>query len=231
MFNGFPEEAIRFFLDLRLHNEHSFFKAHETEYRQYVKEPFHAFIEAMAPAVSQISNDMELRPGKCLARLHRDTRFSKDKTPFRDHLWVLFRRSGEPRDTSVMYWFELSPDYIDWGLGFWGPNRPAMDALRRRIEHQPSRLLSVLKECRLPGEGLEIFGDSYARMKAPPSVPEALLPYYPRKSLYIKRVQVPFQLAYEKQLVDLVSQDILRLKPMYQLLRESADEGMAGLDA
>ena len=231
MFNGFPEETVRFFLNLRLHNEHSFFKAHETEYRQNVKEPFYAFIEAMAPAISQISDDMELRPGKCLARIHRDTRFSKDKTPFRDHLWVLFRRSAEPRDTSVMYWFELSPDYVDWGLGFWGANRPAMDAFRRRLEHQPNHVLSILEKCRLPGDGLEIFGDCYQRMKVPEAVPEALHSYYPRKSLYIKKVEAPFRVAYQKQLVELVSQDFLRLKPLYELLRESADEGMAQLDA
>ena len=231
MFEGFPEETIRFFLELRFHNEHAFFKAHETEYLQYVKEPFYAFIEAMAPTILKISDDMELRPAKCLARIRRDTRFTKDKTPFRDHLWLLFRRSGETRDTSAMYWFELSPEAVEWGLGFWGDNKPAMDALRRRMVHQPSEVLSALEQCGLPEDGLMLYGDCYKRMKPPDGLCESLLPYYPRKSLYIKRTGIPLKKAYQKSIVDMMSKDMLRLKPMYQLLRASADEGMAQWEA
>ncbi len=231
MFSGFPEETIRFFLELRFHNDQSFFKAHEQEYQTYVKEPFYAFIEAMAPTVSQIADDIELRPNKCLARIHRDTRFSKDKTPFRDHMWLLFRRSGEPRDTSAMYWFEISPEAVEWGLGFWGDNKPAMNALRRRMEHQPSTVLSALEASRLPDEGLMLYGDTYARMKPPDGLHAELLPYYSRKSLYIKRINVPMKEIYRKGIVKRVAEDILRLKPMYELLRSAADEGLAMLDA
>lgn len=231
MFDGFPEETIRFFLELRFHNDHSFFKAHEDEYHQYVKSPFYAFIEDMAPMISTIADDIELRPNKCLARIRRDTRFSKDKTPFRDHMWLLFRRSGEARDTSVMYWFELSPDVVEWGLGFWGDNRPAMNALRRRMEKRPSEVLAALEKSKLPEEGLMLYGDSYQRMKPPDGLAEALLPYYSRKSLYIKRTGIPLKTVYSKDIVDLVAKDMLRLKPMYELLRSVADEGMAQLDA
>ncbi|MEG2253262.1 MAG: DUF2461 family protein, partial [Clostridia bacterium] len=94
MFEGFPEETIRFFLDLRFHNDHAFFQAHQQEYEEYVKRPFAAFIEALAPTVLGIAGDMDTRPGKCLARIHRDTRFTKDKSPYRDHMWLLLRRSG-----------------------------------------------------------------------------------------------------------------------------------------
>ena len=42
MFSGFPEETIRFFLDIRFHNEVSFYKAHEDEYQTFVKKPFYS---------------------------------------------------------------------------------------------------------------------------------------------------------------------------------------------
>ena len=45
MFSGFPEETIRFFLDIRFHNEVSFYKAHEDEYQTFVKKPFYSLIE------------------------------------------------------------------------------------------------------------------------------------------------------------------------------------------
>ena len=130
-----------------------------------------------------------------------------------------------------MYWFELSPEEMNWGLGFWGDNRPAMDALRRRMVHQPSTVLTALEESRIPGDEMEVSGDCYQRMKPPEGLSETLIPYYARKSLYIKRGNVPLALAYRGELVNRVSEDFLRLKPLYELLRAAADEGMAQWDA
>lgn len=231
MFEGFSEETIRFFLDIRFHNEISYFKAHEDEYRIYVKEPFHAFVDAMSPTIGLIADDMDVRPAKCMARIRRDTRFTKDKSPFRDHMWVLFRRSGEARENAAMYWFELSPEVVEWGVGFWGYNRPAMDALRRRMVKKPKEVLKVLRQCELTDESLHLYGDRYKRMALPEGLAPELAMLYPCKEIYVKRVGTPISLCYTKELVESVAKDYLRLKPLYELLRSAADEGMAQLDA
>ncbi len=230
MFSGFPEETVRFFLDLRFHNDAAFFNVHREEYERVVRAPFYAFIEAMAPAVKQVADDMEMRPDKCLARIRRDTRFSKDKTPYRDHLWLLFRRGGEARDSAVMYWFELAPERVEWGLGFWGNNRPAMDALRKRMREKPDEVLQALREAGVPGKGLETYGDRYQRMAMPDTLPQELKEIYPLKELYVMRTGVPLKTAYTPELVRLCSEDVLRLKPLYTLFRKAADEGMAALE-
>lgn len=228
MFTGFPEATIRFFLDLRYHNDKAYYKAHEDAFIRDVKTPFYAFIDELAPFVQSVSPDIDVRPYRCLARIYRDTRFTKDKAPFRDHLWLSFRRAGESRENSVMYWFELGPDSVNWGLGFWGENRPAMDALRRRITEKPKQILSSLKECGLPNDdGLVISGNTFKRMIIPDSVPERLRSLYMAKSFYVERINARVADAYQPSIVDMVKNDILRLKPMYILLRELADEGMA----
>lgn len=230
MFSGFPEETIRFFLDIRFHNEVSFYKAHEDEFQTYVKKPFYSLIEELGETMLSISDDLEVRPAKCLARLRRDTRFTKDKSPYRDHLWVVFHRAGVPKDGSVMYWFELSPEAAEWGLGFWGQNRPAMDALRRRIVEKPTEVRRALRQSRVPDENLLLLGERYQRMKPPPGVPLELAMLYPCKDLYIKRCNVPFQTCYRPELAEALKKDFVRLKPMYRLLREAADEGAARLE-
>lgn len=231
MFSGFPEETVRFFLDIRFHNDTSFMKAHQEEFNASVKAPFYAFIDEMASTMLSIAPDIDVRPDKCLARIHRDTRFSKDKSPYRDHLWLLFRRAGEPRDTAVMYWFELGVDHIEWGLGFWGGNRPAMNALRERMTRKPQEVLRALKAANVPDAALQIYGDRYQRMKPPDGMPLKLAMLYPLKDFYIKRVDPPLSLCYQSDLTDIVKKDFIRLKPMYTLLRSVADEGMAQLDA
>ena len=231
MFQGFPEETIRFFLDLRFHNEVPWFHAHREEYEAYVRTPFREFIEAMAPTVLKIADDMDTRPNKSMARINRDIRYTRNKAPYRDHMWCLFRRSMEERAHSVTYWFELSPEVVEWGVGFWTDNRPAMDALRRRMVEKPKEVLRVLKQCGIPDETLHIYGDRYVKMKPPAGMPAELAMLYPCKELYVKRIGTPLRECYKPEIVDLVSQDFLRLAPLYHLLRRAADEGMAQLDA
>lgn len=231
MFPGFPEETVRFFLDLRFHNETSWFHAHREVYETYVRKPFSEFIEAMTPTVMRIADDMETRPNKCLARINRDIRFTRDKSPYRDHMWMLFRRSGEEREHAVMYWFELSPEVVEWGVGFWGYNRPAMDALRERMVKKPAEVRRVLRRCGIPDETLHIYGDRYKSMKPPAGMSADLAMLYPCKEIYVKRIGVPLGESYRPEIIDRVSEDFLRLKPLYLLLRQAADEGMAKLDA
>lgn len=231
MFPGFPEETVRFFLDLRFHNETSWFHAHREAYETYVRKPFSEFIEAMTPTVMRIADDMETRPNKCLARINRDIRFTRDKSPYRDHMWLLFRRAGEEREHAVMYWFELSPEVVEWGVGFWGYNRPAMDALRERMVKKPAEVRRVLRRCGIPDETLHIYGDRYKSMKPPAGMSADLAMLYPCKEIYVKRVGVPLGESYRPEIIDRVSEDFLRLKPLYLLLRQAADEGMAKLDA
>lgn len=230
MFSGFPEETIRFFLDIRFHNETSYYKAHEQEFQTFVKEPFYAFIDELAETMLAISPEFDVRPTKCLARLHRDTRFTNDKSPYRDHLWLTFHRMAEPKDTAAMYWFELSPETVEWGLGFWGRNRPAMDALRRRMTEKPREVLTALRQSGVPDKDLLVLGERYQRMKPPDGMAAALAMLYPAKDLYIKRDNVPVSLCYQREIAELVKKDFIRLKPMYKLLRSVADEGMARLD-
>lgn len=131
MFTGFTDETIQFFLDLKFHNSTEFFHSQHDRYLETVQSPFYEMIREMAPAMLKIDPEMEIRPFKCLSHIHRDTRFSRDKSPYRDHLWFLFRRQAEPREKSLFYFFELGPDRLAWGLGFWGENREAMDLFRK----------------------------------------------------------------------------------------------------
>lgn len=137
MFTGFPEETLRFFLDLRFHNSIGYFEEHRDDFRRDVQEPFYEFINDLAPRMQKIDPQMEIRPYKCLARIRRDTRFTKDKSPFRDHLWLLFRRAAEPREQSLNFWFELGPDGVGWGMGFWG--KPARDGYASPADGRAAR--------------------------------------------------------------------------------------------
>lgn len=224
MFTGFSEATLQFFLDLRFHNETSYFHANQERYKQDVIAPFYALIETLAPTMQGIDPQMEIRPYRCLSRIHRDTRFSKDKSPYRDHLWFLFRRAAEPRDGSVFYWFGLAPGGMDWGVGVWRANRLLMDQLRRQIAAKPKEAQAVLKACRLQQNDFRLAGSVYQRLAVPDTVPPQLNMLYRAKELYIEKAHPDFALFDQPALAEQLKQDYLSLAPMYHWLRGNYDQ-------
>lgn len=224
MFTGFPEAMIQFFLNIRFNNYPSFLQEHREEYLRDVQEPFYAFIQEMGPFMQKIDPAMEIRPVKCLARIHRDTRFTKDKSPFRDHLWLLFRRAAEPRDGSLMYWFEISPEKTGWGLGFWGENRPVMDLMRRRMAANPQAFERVLEDCHLAEHGLQMDGQAFKRMDIPEQIPPSLRFLYSAREMYIEKTGAQLPWIYSPDIVNRAAADYQAMAPLYKALRGLMEE-------
>jgi len=224
MFTGFPEATIQFFLDIRFHNDKAYFEENRARYERDVKAPFHAFIEHLAPEMRRIDPLMEVRPYKCLARIHRDTRFSRDKSPFRDHLWLCLRRAAEPREGSVNFFFEFGLNSLTWGLGTWGENRPLMDVLRRKMAANPQEIKRILEAVNFPANDFRPGGTFFKRMEIPASVPEELHEWYKLREIYIGRAHPDRGLVHDARLADVVLSDFQKLAPVYSLLRGAADE-------
>ena len=224
MFTGFSEDTISFFLDLKFHNNTTYFHENHDRYVEVVLRPFYEFIEDLGPAMRKIDPRMEIRPHRCLSRIHRDTRFSRDKSPYRDHLWLLFRREGEPREQSLMYWFELGPSRLDWGMGFWGENREALDLFRKRMRANPDGTLAMLDDLDLAGRGLLLNGSIHKRMEVPPEIPDRLRRWYCTKEMYINKISPDFRKVFSERILTEVRKDFQQLAPLYHILRGYCDE-------
>ncbi len=224
MFGGFTDETVQFFLDLRFHNYTDYFHAEHERYVETVQQPFYELIGDLGKEMRKIDPLMEIRPHKCLSRIHRDTRFSKDKSPYRDHLWFLFRRAGEPREQSVFFYGEFGPDRLDWGLGIWGENRELMDMFRRRMAANPDGTLALLDDMEMEKHHLVPGGRSFKRMAVPPEIPDRLKMWYCMKDLYVGKWNPDYAWAFTERLAKEMRRDFKALAPLYQLLRGMQDE-------
>jgi len=228
MFHGFGKELIPFFLDLRFHNHKAFMDENRERYYREVRAPFYAFIEAMAPHMLEIDPDMEVRPAKCLSRINRDTRFSHDKSPYRDHLWVAFRRAAMGKDGIPFYWFEISPENVTWGLGIWGENRETMDAMRRKMAAAPDDFLRVLPILR--DRGFALSGREWKKIRPPEGIPPELAPWYVKREVYAEKMNVPLHCIHASDLVERIARDFQALSPLYQIFRGCMEEAMNQLE-
>lgn len=224
MFTGFPQETVQYFLDIRFHNSMAYHHETKDRYLRDVQKPFYAFIQDIAPFMQEIDPQMEVRPHKCLARLRRDTRFTKDKSPYRDHLWITFHQAGEPRSECIHYWFEFGPDRLSWGLGFWGENKRVMERFRREMSADPARICGLIDSCDLPGKHLQLEGSVYKRMELPPQIPQRMRSWYTGRDLYIVQTWADRRWASSRELLSHVMADFRALAPIYQMWRGMMNE-------
>jgi len=223
MFQGFNGDLLSFCADIRFNNNKAFMDAHRKEYYQKVRDPYYAFIETLAPTMLQIDGDMEVRPHKCLSRINRDTRYSRDKSPYRDHHWVAFRLAAIPKDGMPMFWFEIRLESVSWGLGVWGENRNLMDALRRRMEADPGEMQRMLQLTNDAGFILD--GDRWKKMKPPAGLPLSVASVYNLKTVYFEKQNIDPAWIFEPTIAQRVAKDFLALKPVWKLLRGLSDLG------
>ena len=224
MFTGFSDDTVQFLLDLKFQNNASFFHENHERYIETVQTPFYEMIEDLASDMRKIDPLMEIRPYKCLSRIHRDTRFSRDKSPYRDHHWFLFRRMSEPREKSLFYYFEFGPDRLSWGMGIWGENRELMDLFRKRMRANPTETLAMIDDMNLPTRKLYLGGSFFKRIEIPQEIPERLRTWYSGREIYIGKFDPPRQWAFSDRVIKEVRKDFKTLAPLYQTLRGCADE-------
>lgn len=213
-------------MDIRFHNNKEFMAAHRDEYISKVRMPYYALIEALTPAMLSIDKEMEVRPARVLSRIFRDTRFSRDKSPYRDHHWIAFRHAGIPREAAPMFWMEIRVERVSWGLGFWGENKEAMEIIRRRIIACPEEFEKLNRLLKRNKFSLE--GDTYKRVKPPDGMPPALCDWYTRKELLIVKQDIESGVIFGAGFADVLARDFTALKPVYRLMQGSYELSLNG---
>ena len=86
-FTGFRPEAIDFLADLAQNNDRSWFQPRKAEYERLLKEPMEALVAALADRFEARGLPLGADPTRSVSRIYRDTRFAKDKSPYKtEHL-------------------------------------------------------------------------------------------------------------------------------------------------
>lgn len=231
MFTGFSQDAIDFLSEIRLNNHQQFYEANRARYEESVKAPLRALCDEMSEVVAMIDPGLDTRPGRTMSRIRRDTRFTKDKSPFRDHVWLGWRYPGESRSEGFGLYWGFGPDWMGWGCGCYAADKPLMDALRLHIRQRPDEVLEVLHRPALDGR-FELYGEAYRRIRVPDEVPDALRELYAKKGFGLEHsgTQADWAALRTHEMADLLAADLLALGPLHQLMRrmraqaESAQE-------
>jgi len=137
----FSDKTFRFLRALMRNNNREWFHAHKDDYERHLKLPFQQLLLDLQPQLAKISPHFRADPrgnGGSLFRIHRDTRFSGDKSPYKG--WQGARIYHERRNElpAPSFYLHLQPSHCFVGAGIWHPEPATQRKIRQFIVDNPA---------------------------------------------------------------------------------------------
>ncbi len=166
-FTGFERKTLKFLKELAANNNRDWFADNKSRYESDVLEPSLDFIATMQPHLHKLSDHFDAIPkrvGGSLMRVYRDTRFSKDKTPYKTNIGIQFRHQVGKDVHAPGYYMHIEPKECFIGIGMWHPESQALAKIRARIVSKPEEWKKAING-RAFKASFELGGES---LKRPP---------------------------------------------------------------
>lgn len=216
-FNGFTKDTIQFFLDIKENNYKEWFEANKEAFIDTVQKPFKELIMTLSPAMYNIDSQFELRPHRVLSRIYRDTRFSKNKDPYKTCLWMSFLPPTKEWENLPGYFMELNAEHYMYGMGLFSPKKKTMDSLRDTIAYDADEFKKQSQL--LLDRGFEIGGDMYKR-QIPNDLPEYYQQWIQRKSLYVYKSCPIGKEVFSADFAKVIAEEFEALEWLYNFLKD-----------
>jgi uncharacterized protein (TIGR02453 family) len=198
-FPGFPAEALEFFRGLARHNKREWFQPRKAHFEEYVKQPMMRLVEALNRNLEPIAPALVTPPEKAIYRIYRDTRFSKDKTLYKDHIAASFHNRSSAGQSDGGLYVAISHKEVAVGGGVYLPEPAALRTIREHIAENHADLRRILASKTVKRLLGDLEGDQLSR------VPKGFACDHPAADLlrykrYILYVELPPELAITPQL-------------------------------
>jgi uncharacterized protein (TIGR02453 family) len=149
-FKAFPREGLQFLRSLKRNNNREWFQEHKVIYETVVKAPMIQLVETLAEDFQRFAPEMIATPKASIYRIYRDTRFSKDKSPYKTHIAAVFPRKGLEKHEGAGFYLHIAPSELLIGGGVYMPMPDDLNAIRAYLasNHRPFKRIVEAKEFR-----------------------------------------------------------------------------------
>lgn len=216
--NMFSAASLQFLQKLARNNSRDWFKDNQEEYENTVRTPALRFIEQMQPEIYAISSKLTAVPkkvGGSLMRPQRDSRFSKDKTPYKTNVGIQFRHFQGKDVHAPGFYLHIAEDGCFIAAGIWHPESKALNAIRMCIDENPNAYKKALKT--LQEQGFAMDGDSLIRPPKGYDKDHPLLAELKRKD-FIAIKYITFEDLCKSDVIDFCAEQFRHCAPLMSYL-------------
>ncbi|QLY78828.1 DUF2461 domain-containing protein [Clostridium intestinale] len=219
-FEGFSNETIDFLKNLKENNNKLWFEENKKKYINNLLTPMKYLVMDLSSFILSIDPLLEVTPssGYTISKIYRDTRFSKDKSPYKISMWITFKRRSKEWSSNPAFFFELSPDSYRYGMGFFQATPTTMKIFRENIDASLDKFKNAISFYSKQ-DVFVVEGDKYKRILDKEKT-EDINEWYQRKNLYLVCNKEIDNLLFSKELVDKLIADFSLVKDFYTYLNQ-----------
>ncbi|MEA4894939.1 MAG: DUF2461 domain-containing protein [Oscillospiraceae bacterium] len=212
------EKTVDFLFENRVVDSKVWFNEHRSEYESLVLEPMRELVTLLRPAMLSIDPLLICEPkvGRSISRIYRDTRFSRDKSTFRDVMWCVFIRDKKLYDGLPGFWFEFSPRGFRYGCGYYQASADSMEAIRSLILNDDSSFKAA--QVAFKKQSVFYMEDTKYKRSRYPDQPEDKREWLDQKSLCFIADSTDSDMLFSDGLADKLARDFTLLVPMYEFM-------------
>ena len=140
-------DARKFLTGLIANNNRDWWLDNKATYDDQLKAPALTLLDDMVEPLAKMT-DAQIKPK--LFRPHRDVRFSKDKTPYKTHLHMMWRVEADAPQNPVFF-FGVGLDYVSAGAGMMGFDKPVLENWRKMLDLDTDRMMGIVDQVETAG--------------------------------------------------------------------------------
>ena len=205
----------------RFENSKAFYEEHKQELKDGFTVPLRQLAMALGSKVFELDDMIVTDPVRMVSRIRRDNRYTKDKSLYRDHLWVMFMRNKHEWLNYPCMWFEVDQDCWGYGVGTYYADAQFLELYRKALRERPQEFLRAVR--RVENTGAACLNTYYKKRKPGDPIPE-IEPYYDIKSLGYMAVRTDFKTLQSERVIEEVGRAFDEYSELFLFLKSVADE-------
>ena len=215
----FPAAGLDFLRKLRRNNRREWFLKNKQTYEEFVRQPMIELVTALAPEFATFAPEIVASPKVSLYRIYRDTRFSKDKSPYKTHVAAGFPHRSLEKNQGAGLYLHITPTEFLIGGGLYSPQSEDLAAVRHHISLHCKQLTAIISARPFRRLFVELSGEELLRVPRgfPSDHPAA--DFLRRKQFLAMRL-LPASTVTTPQFGSIVLEAFRALHPLIEFLNE-----------
>jgi uncharacterized protein (TIGR02453 family) len=220
----FNPGTLQFLNQLQQNNNRAWFNENKSRYEEQVLDPALRFIQSMQAPLEKIAPHFTAIPkrmGGSLMRVYRDTRFARNKDPYKTNIGIQFRHELARDVHAPGFYLHFDPAEVFLGVGMWHPDAQGLAAVRARLLAKPAQLERALAQPQFKA-WFRLGGESLKRAPAGVAPDHPLIEHLKRKD-HIALAQLTHAQLGSPRLLDLLEARFAATKPYVKFLCDALD--------
>lgn len=222
-YNGITGDSIFLLSDNRFRDSRDYYEEHKEQIKDGIIVPLRQIAAIIGGELLAVDPLMNTIPTKMVSRVRRDTRYTHDKSLYRENMWIMFMRPKHEWQNYPCMWFEFTPRNYSLGVGFFGETAGLMETYRRALRERGGEFKKAVKKCEAAGASLS--ANHYKR--GFPDCPKGLEDYYNCKDFYLIKFSGDMSDLADETIINKIRETYKAYAPMYKFLLSISDEFFA----